>query len=162
MLDYSIDTSARKEMIDNFQKDVSRSSSCPDYFRIPPSSRYGSIEFAGELHNLLKYYRNSRVSFRENNPDVYLLLGGTLRYWYEICCVVIICTGEDRYSEALKQYRPIPLYDSVPDSKDPVLLLNGLVNNEGKVIDYSGECSLTFYPRYLVKNVAWANLAFGQ
>ena len=54
------------------------------------SSRYGNIKFSGEIEEILGYYQEAyginplpRIQFR---------CGGTLRYKYEICYVVIVCT----------------------------------------------------------------------
>lgn len=127
----------------------------PPYLKYPPTSPYGNREFIGDLHTLLRCYQESRTTDAE--PDIFLLVGGTLRYTYEICFVVIVCTGEDKESEALKGYRPLLL----TDSKEPVLVLNNLTDEHGKVtFSGLGACIPIFYPRFLVSNKSWANLAF--
>lgn len=134
----------------------------PSYLQNPPESRYGNNEFSGDLHKMLSCYQDSRrTAPYEPKPDIYLLQGGTLRYKLEICCVVIVCTGEDKESDALKDYRPLQ-HNSTPESHHdvPVFTLDGLINAEGKVKDYLGTSEPKFYPRFLSNNESWANLAF--
>ena len=50
-------------------------------------------------------------------------MGGTLRYWREIACVVIVCTIDD---EKLQDYNPITYASRVFDP-------NGLVDGNGRV-----------------------------
>lgn len=138
---------------------------CPPYLQDPPSSLYGNQEFSGDLHQVLLWYRNARSDYPNNpaeiKPDVYLLLGGTLRYSYEICCVVIVCTEHDRNSEALKHYRPIPHFREIPDGhSDPVLLLGGLTDHNGRVKDFTATTIPQFYPRFISGDASWASLAF--
>lgn len=133
----------------------------PYCYQNPPLSLYGSVAFSGDLHQLLQSYQRSRQTTPEDSqPDVYILVGGTLRYPTEICCVAIVCTEKDRYSEALRDYRPFCLHDSVPDSDDPVLMLNNLTGGSGKVIDFTGSSIPEFYPRYLSKGCARSSLSF--
>ena len=153
----SSDWTQREEKL----KEYWMSPTCPGYLQEPPSSRYGNVEFSGELHKVLASYQTSRFVSSRKKPDVYLLIGGTLRYKCEICCVVIVCTGEDKESEALKDYRPLQ-HDSTPESNlnNPVFISNGLIDVTGKVIDFSGKNVPAFHPRFLSTSVNWANLAF--
>ncbi len=134
---------------------------CPPYLQDPPGSPYGNVEFSGSLHQLLQSYQSIHTEDPANPTKVYLLLGGTLRYKREICCVVIVCAEGDRKSEALKDYKPIPLLDTIPeDGQDPVLLLGGLTDTDGIVQDYSGLRTPLFYPRFISSSASWANLTF--
>ena len=62
----------------------------------PRESRYGHSGFVVGFKDLLKYYQQSRTDV-VNSQDraVFLRVGGTLRYWFEICYVVIVCTRHD-------------------------------------------------------------------
>lgn len=130
-------------------------------FRTPPSSYFGSVVFSTDLHQLLQRYQRSRQNPGEPVPDVYMLLAGSLRYLKEICCVAIVCTEKDRNSEPLREYHPFPLRSQVQDqvSDDPVLLLNNLVDESGKVIDFSGGSIPEFIPRF-ISNETWCLLSF--
>ncbi len=146
----------------NFESYRSSDNRCPHYLRNPPSSPYGNNEFLGELHDLLKYYRNSRITYSVNPdgqttcllPDTYLLPGGTLRYKREICYVIIVCTQVDLF-----QVQP---QIAAPDilCSEPVVNLNGLVDENNKVIDYSGSKIPQLSFRFLSTYECWENLAF--
>lgn len=140
--------------------------------RFPPpylasQSLYGNREFSGDLSMLLRYYRNSHPSV--NEPEIYLLRGGTLRYKREICYIVIVCTEEQRNSEALREYPPLqteqPTLHQASASvdktqEDTVLDMCGLTDETGKILDYSGKKSPIFYPKNLSTKESWENLAF--
>lgn len=117
----------------------------------PEPSPYGNNEFSGDLCDLLKCYRDSRHA-----TDVYLLVGGTLRYIHEICCFIIVCTDEDR-SSRFKAFKP-PFPSS--DTRDPEFDPNGLINATGKVISFDRTSTPEFKPKYRAKYQRWANLAF--
>ena len=124
----------------------------PPYFKDPPESPYGSQEFSGDLHTLLSCYRESRsTTTTGSKPDIYLLKGGTLRYIHENCFLIIVCTGKDRKLE-LKEYQPLDM---------PVLALNGLTDDNGKIKDYFGASKPMFHPQFLSRKESWENIAFG-
>lgn len=133
--------------------------SCPLYLKNPPASLYGNTEFSGDLHQLLLSYQSLHSSSPDNPVDVYLLLGGTLRYRYEICCVVIVCAECYRNLDALKDYKPIPVLEKQSDNEGPILL-QCLTNEDGRVTDYTGKSIPQFYPKLISSNKSWANLAF--
>ena len=141
---------------EHFQKKKKEVPSLPPYLLNLPESWYGNNEFSGDLNNLLQSYQDSRVVKDKPKPDIYLLAGGTLRYKFEICCVVIVCTADDKESGALKDYKPVT---TEPEPNDPTLNLNGLTDGTGKVIDLSGTKQPTFCPKFL-SSESWANLAF--
>ena len=63
----------------------------------PSESRYGNQGFVVGFKDLLKHYEQSRtdvVNIRDRAP--FLRVGGTLRYRYEICYIVIVCTKHDK------------------------------------------------------------------
>ena len=96
--------------------------SLPGYLQDPPDSCYGSIAFVSDFQSLLTSYANSRGC----KPDeIYLRIGGTLRYKKEICYVVIICTNNDL--EVLQEYDPITSSE-IFDTAD-------LVDRNGKVVN---------------------------
>lgn len=133
---------------------------CPNYLNNPRSSLYGNVEFSGDLYQLLQDYQLTHSPSPDNLTNVYLLLGGTLRYSHEICCVVIVCAEHHRHNEALKSYQPIPLISSVPAGiQDPILLPNGLTNVHGQV-DFHRKSVPQFYPMHLNIDTSWANLTF--
>ena len=54
------------------------------------SSRYGNVKFSGYIMQLLRCYQEA---YKINPlPRIQFRCGGTLRYNYEICKVVIVCT----------------------------------------------------------------------
>ena len=108
----------------------------PDYIKVYAASRYGNHAFACEFNTLLAAYalaRGTRIQ------DLYLRKGGTLRYTYEICYVLIICTDEDK--KYLREFDPL-----TPNSKQ--FRMNGLINENGQI------CNLdvipTFHPEYII------------
>ena len=62
-------------------------------FRNPQVSLYGNVKFSGGLMQLLKCYLNAYYSRhgRSSHACIEFRCGGTLRYRYEICHVVIVC-----------------------------------------------------------------------
>ena len=114
------------------------SRSLPPYLKTPPESVYGGNAFQSSFSNLLHCYATSRACTVQ---DVYLKMGGTLRYKREIGYVVIICTSNDLRVGALKTYKPIT--DAPPDTFDP----NGLVDMRGKVQDVA--CAPHFTTQYM-------------
>ena len=96
----------------------------PDYLRYPPASVYGTRAFVSTFPNILQQYALSRDC---EVTDLYLKMGGTLRYKHEIAYVVIICTSRDHDLRALENYPSIT--EAPPDVFNP----NGLVDEHGNV-----------------------------
>ena len=94
----------------------------PPYLKTPPISVYGSHVFESNFCDLLRSYASSRRC-----GDIYLKMGGTLRYKCEVAYVVIVCTSHDL--EQLDSYKSITC--APPDVFDP----NGLTDDKGKVIN---------------------------
>ena len=59
-----------------------------DYLKSEAHSRYGNNEFIVPFHGLMNSCKESRTDCRVK--DVYLKLGGTLHYEYEVCYVIIM------------------------------------------------------------------------
>ena len=85
----------------------------------PLESPYGSHGFVVSFEDLLKCYKQSRTDVI-NNDDcaVYLRVGGTLRYRFEICYVVIVCT---KYDDELECFPSLHSWSDVFDHKGLVL-----------------------------------------
>ena len=88
-----------------------------------PKSRYGNNSFSIDFRKLLLSYKRSRTDVQERR-HIFLRVGGTLRYKWEICYVVIVCLQHDH------EFNDWPTLD-----KQDVLDHNGLVQ-QGKVVDY--------------------------
>ena len=121
----------------------------PPYLKRPPESVYGGNAFESDFPDLLQSYAASRGCGVE---DIYLKVGGTLRYKREIAYVVIVCTSHDL--GALNIYYPIT--HAPPDVFDP----SGLVDDDGKVIDmarvpYFTTCYVNTYTSYETLNFAF-------
>lgn len=65
-------------------------------FARPEASMYGNNKFSCDISELIECYRNAyRVRSPDDAPiDVQFRCGGTLRYRYEICYVIIVCDGQ--------------------------------------------------------------------
>ena len=61
------------------------------------SSRYGNIKFSGEIEEILGCYQE--LYGTNPLPRVQFRCGGTFRYKYEICYVVIVCTDVEPLPE---------------------------------------------------------------
>ena len=92
----------------------------PRFLANPTESVYGDKAFTIKFSELLKSYKSSRSD--KPLSSVYLKLGGTLRYRYEICYVVIVCMEDE-----MKRPKINVIGQSVFD-------LNGLVDDNGKVV----------------------------
>ena len=88
-----------------------------------PKSRYGNKSFLIDFSKLLLSYQESRTDVEERR-HVFLRVGGTLRYKWEICYVVIVCLQQDH------ELNDLPTLD-----EQDVIDHNGLVQQE-KVVDY--------------------------
>ena len=65
-----------------------------EYVAYDPKSRYGNNAFTIKFSDLLQSYKSSRIDIQERR-QIYLRVGGTLRYKYEICYVIIVCLQQD-------------------------------------------------------------------
>ena len=123
------------------------SSNPPPYLKTPPESVYGGYAFESKFSDLLQSYASSRGCGVE---DIYLKVGGTLRYKREIAYVVIVCTSRDL--GALNSY--YPLTHAPPD----VFKHNGLVDDDGKVVNIAKVPN--FITRYVDANSSYETLNF--
>ena len=117
----------------------------PPSLKSPAESIYGNNSFNASFPDLLQSYATSRSC-----RDIYLKVGGTLRYKREIAYVVIVCTSRDL--GALDSYYPIS--HSPPDVFDP----SGLVNKDGKIIDMTRAPYFTTH--YMNTYVSYETLNF--
>lgn len=125
------------------------------YVKTPPESSYGNNAFCVALHNLLKSYADSRqCSFAK----IHLKIGGTLRYRYEVCYVIIFCTKDDL--KTLSKFKDITQHED-----NGVLNPNGLVGQDGGGIN-PGAIPI-FSPQHVVswysgtrKSISWEGIAF--
>ena len=88
-----------------------------------PKSRYGNNSFSIDFSKLLLSYKRSRTDIQERR-HIFLRVGGTLRYKWEICYVVIVCLQQDH------EFNDLPTLD-----EQDVIDHNGLIQ-QGKVVDY--------------------------
>ena len=107
----------------------------PDYLKYYPSSRYGNHSFVCNFEHLLTAYANARDIEIGN---VCIRKGGTLRYKYEICYVLIICTDNNRDRRELADFNPLELKSSQFDT-------NGLITANGNIRDPAAIA--TFHPQ---------------
>jgi hypothetical protein len=104
----------------------------------PPKSRYGNNAFTIGFRELLLSYKRSRTDIQERR-DIYLRVGGTLRYKYEVCYVVIVCLQHDHSFDDL----------DIIDGQD-IINHNGLLQR-GKVVDY--QQTPEFKAKYIVSSM---------
>ena len=99
------------------------------FMSIARESRYGDNGFVVNFRGLLTFYKESRNDIAKiEDRALFLLVGGTLKYRYEICYVVIVCTKHDKLQEC---------YPSLYDCSD-------IFNHKG-LLDPSGEIKTTFF-----------------
>ena len=114
----------------------------PGYFDNPPQSRYGNKEFVIPFRNLMNSYKLSRTE-----GDVYLKLGGTLRYKKEVCYVVIVATKDDTDVIRLPSVH----------GRQP-FIHNGCINEDGKLNE--DETTPCFAIKHLFNDATWETLVF--
>ena len=116
-----------------------------------PKSRYGNKSFSIDFSKLLLSYQESRTDVQEGG-NVFLRVGGTLRYKWEICYVVIVCLQHDRV------FNDWPTLD-----EQDVLDHKGLVQ-QGMVVDYLR--TPVFKTKYIVTSLngvnGWQNFSWEQ
>ena len=121
-----------------------------DYLKSPVHSRYGNNEFIVPFHDLMNRYKKSRTDC--GVKDVYLKLGGTLRYKLEVCYVIIVAMTEDiTDDEDLKEMPSV--------HNKPPFIHNGCIDENGKLIDE--ETTPGFAINHIFSNTIWETLAFG-
>ena len=105
-----------------------------NYLKHPSESIYGNRVFNADFSDLLNAYVKSR-----NSREVFIKIGGTLRYRSEICFVLIVCTENDELDfPALR-------------TNNEYFETNGLINDDGRVINRNAIAN--FHPRHIIQ---WA------
>ena len=107
-----------------------------DFLKYPSESIYGNHILHCNFVDLLNAYATSR-----NNGELYMKIGGTLRYRTESCYVLIICTDSDQ------DLSDIPPFGT----KNYYFESNGLTNDKGKVINHHAIAN--FHPRNIIQSV---------
>ena len=109
-------------------------------FGKPEESVYGNVKFSGGLMQLLKSYLNAYYSKcgKSSHACIEFRCGGTLRYRYEICYVIIVCA-------IFPDKKP-----SLPRDEYPVIF-----EDLSKSIRYNEDGEVTFVKSYVLsfKNV---------
>ena len=107
-----------------------------NYLKHPSESIYGNCVFYADFSDLLDAYAESR-----NSKEVFIKIGGTLRYRAEICFVLIVCTEHENDDLDFPALR----------TNDEYFETNGLINDDGRVIDRNAIAN--FHPRHIIQ---WA------
>ena len=115
----------------------------PNYLQ--KTSIYGKNAFVCDFRHLLICYAKSR-SLEKGLRDVYIRVGGTLAYRYEICYVLIVCLADDK--DTLSGFTPLTKRDTAD-----LFQLNGFIKSKGSINSEADKC-LTFTPKH---NITWAN-----
>ena len=114
------------------------------YLSFDAESRSGDRGFVVPLKNLLNFYKESRTDIdKDEERVVYMRIGGTLRYRYEICHVVIVCTKRD---QELKANYPSLHYSEVFDHKG-IVLKSGQIKSDF----FDSDKSIGVKPQHSVK-----------
>ena len=107
-----------------------------NYLTHPSKSFYGNRVFYAAFSDLLDAYAKSR-----NSGEVFIKIGGTLRYTGEICFVLIVCTEHENDE----------LVFPALGTNNEYFEINGLINDYGRVIDRNAIAN--FHPRHIIQ---WA------
>ena len=128
------------------------------YVKSPPESSYGNNAFCVTLYDLLKSYADSRQC---SISEIYVKVGGTFRYRYEVCYITIICTKDDL--KGLSNFKDLTQHRDILVNR--VLNPNGLVGQDGRVINPTA--IPTFSPEHVInqyggtgKSISWEGIAF--
>ena len=113
----------------------------PDYLKVRPHSFYGNHAFVCKLEILLKEYAKAR---KVEEGNICIRKGGTLRYEFEICYVLIVCSNNGEDKIALNDFKPL-------DHESDTFSACGFIGHNGKVVNPAED--LTFHARY---NVSWS------
>ncbi|XP_019850539.1 PREDICTED: uncharacterized protein LOC109581149 [Amphimedon queenslandica] len=111
----------------------------------PHRSRYGSVAIYGSIKFVFEHYQKSlpKDPLTGKFPKIELRIGGTLRYKFEICYVIIVC----------KEKEPTLPYDKYP------------VWPEGRKIRLNSKNVVSFINSIKVKKIkgaaSWNNHVFG-
>ena len=129
----------------------------PNYLQ--KTSIYGKNAFVCDFRHLLICYAKSRSlekglrslekglrSQEKGLRDVYIRVGGTLAYHYEICYVLIVCLVDDK--DTLSGFTPLTKGDTAD-----LFQLNDFIKSKGSINSEADKC-LTFTPKH---NITWAN-----
>ena len=112
----------------------------------PRESRYGSCGFVVNFRDLVTSYKESRTDI-VNTEDraVFLRVGGTLRYRFEICYIVIVCT---KYDKELECYPSLYTCPEIFDHK-------GLLHPSGQIEEkfFASSETIDFRIRHVIKCV---------
>ena len=120
-----------------------------EFAAYPPKSRYGNNVFTIGFSELLQSYRSSRTDIlNQERRHIYLRVGGTLRYKYEICYIVIVCLQQDHN-----------LNDLATIDTEDIIDHKGLLER-GKVVDYGK--TPEFKAKYIVSRVQYQNFSWEQ
>lgn len=108
----------------------------------PAESRYGDTGLIVSFKNALQSYKDSRTDLVD--PKVCLRVAGTLRYRYEICYVVIVCTTDDKELECYPSLHNCKEFDD-----------KGFVHESGRIREsfYSSTETIDFKPELFIKSV---------
>ena len=118
------------------------------YLSNPPESPYGDHGFVVGFKDLLNFYQESRTDIVDDKDRaVYLRVGGTLKYRFEICHVVLVCT---KFDQNLKR-----IYPSLSDSESDVFDHKGFILDSGEIKNsfFQSDETLDFKPEFIVKCV---------
>ena len=112
----------------------------------PRESRYGLCGFAVGFKKLLQHYKQSRTDIMNiRDRALFLRIGGTLRYRFETCYVVIVCTKHDHELEC---YPSLYTQSDVFDHKR-LLLPSGKIKREF----FESQEAVNFKAKYVIKCV---------
>ena len=140
---YTSVAKVKKAIDDDFLSGIS---SVINYLQAePPESRYGNNGFVANFQSLLNVYARSRGA---DIGNVYIRNGGTLRYSFEICYVIIVCTNED--NKALKDFDPL--------TSSPEFKMNELIDSKGKIKNPAA--IPTFCPKYVIENMSFGKCSY--
>lgn len=136
----------------------------PGYLAKKTGSPYGNRAFSISFTDILSDYKRSRNDVHPDaDTEVCLKVGGTLRYRYEICYVIVVCMQGDDLG-------------TMPNVKGntPSFVHNGLLDENGVVVDYSKTPEFTaqsivksmitgfdpVFGRNVYDNFSWEQLVF--
>ena len=112
----------------------------------PLESPYGDQGFVVSFKDLLKCYKESHSDgVNPKDQALFLRVGGTLRYCYEICYVVMVCTKHDKELEC---YPSLYTCSDIFDHKR-------LLHPSGQIVEkfYESKETMDFKIRYAIKCV---------
>ena len=108
----------------------------PDYLSMNPHSRYGNHVFFCTFEGLLRAYAKARDVEIGN---VCIRMGGTLRYKFEICYVLIICTNKD--GRELADFSPLEFISRQFRTKG-LITEDGNIENPAAIATFHPQCGI--------------------